>query len=67
MLGEHQDSHVMQETLTTMAAQAHAAGEDGFHYGRLAARAEARAAAARAAYRSAWRAASKKKLHRWTR
>ncbi|MFH5823304.1 CHAD domain-containing protein [Georgenia sp. AZ-5] len=67
VLGEHQDSVVARETLTTMAARARAAGQDTFHLGRLAEREATRAAAARAAYAEAWRAASRKRLLRWTR
>lgn len=67
VLGEYRDSHVAQETLSTTAAQAHAAGEDTFVYGLLTAREQARAAAALGAYEAAWREAARKKLHRWTK
>ncbi|WP_193721609.1 CHAD domain-containing protein [Georgenia subflava] len=67
VLGAHQDGHLAREAWTALAAQAHAAGENTFHYGRLAAQEEAGVEAARREYRDAWRAATRKRLHAWTR
>lgn len=67
VLGEHQDSAVTRTLLTDMAARAHAAGEDTFHYGRLVGLDSARAEAAQGAYEDAWQSASRRSLRDWTR
>lgn len=50
LLGEHQDSVVAREWLVRLAAEATAAGESSFTYGRLHALEESRAAALRRGY-----------------
>ncbi|MBK3563683.1 CYTH and CHAD domain-containing protein [Streptomyces sp. MBT62] len=56
LLGEHQDSVMVRETLRELSAVAHAAGENSFTYGVLYGREEQRAAAVEAALPEAWRA-----------
>ncbi len=67
VLGEHQDSVVTREALRGLATSAHAAGEDGFTFGRLHGLEQGRAAAAGAGWRDARRAAARPKLRRWLR
>lgn len=56
LLGEHQDSVMVRETLRELSAVAHAAGESSFTYGVLYGREEQRAAAVEAALPEAWQA-----------
>ncbi|MBK6015346.1 CYTH and CHAD domain-containing protein [Streptomyces sp. MBT53] len=56
LLGEHQDSVMVRETLRELSAVAHAAGENSFTYGVLYGREEQRAAAVEAALPEAWQA-----------
>ncbi|MET9517837.1 CYTH and CHAD domain-containing protein [Streptomyces sp. NPDC002994] len=61
VLGEHQDSVVARETLRTLAAQAHGAGETAFTWGLLYGREEAAAQARERQLPVAWAKASKPK------
>ncbi|XUL88110.1 CHAD domain-containing protein [Streptomyces galilaeus] len=54
LLGEHQDSVMVRETLRELSAVAHAAGESSFTYGVLYGREEQRAAAVEAALPGMW-------------
>lgn len=54
MLGEHQDSVMVRQTLRELSAVAHAAGESSFTYGVLYGREEQRAAAVEAALPETW-------------
>ncbi|MFK0280101.1 CHAD domain-containing protein [Streptomyces sp. NPDC090499] len=54
LLGEHQDSVMVRETLRELSAVAHAAGESTFTYGLLYGREEQRAAAVEAEAPGAW-------------
>ncbi|WP_019065561.1 CYTH and CHAD domain-containing protein [Streptomyces hokutonensis] len=54
LLGEHQDSVMVRETLRELSAVAHAAGESSFTYGVLYGREEQRAAAVEAALPAMW-------------
>ncbi|WP_427922498.1 CHAD domain-containing protein [Streptomyces sp. cg40] len=54
LLGEHQDSVMVRETLRELSALAHAAGESSFTYGVLYGREEQRAAAVEAALPGMW-------------
>ncbi|WP_262058174.1 CYTH and CHAD domain-containing protein [Streptomyces sp. STR69] len=54
LLGEHQDSVMVRETLRELSAVAHAAGENSFTYGVLYGREEQRAAAVEAALPGMW-------------
>ena len=55
LLGEHQDSVMVRETLRELSAVAHAAGESSFTYGVLYGREEQRAAGVEAALPEMWR------------
>jgi CHAD domain-containing protein len=55
LLGEHQDSVMVRETLRELSAVAHAAGESSFTYGVLYGREEQRAAGVEAALPEVWR------------
>lgn len=55
LLGEHQDSVMVRETLRELSAVAHAAGESSFTYGVLYGREEQRAAGVEAALPEAWK------------
>ena len=67
VLGEYQDSVVARGLLRELGVRAHAAGLDGFTYGRLHGLEDGRADAALAAYRKAWAAATKPAARRWLR
>ncbi|MFJ5304003.1 CHAD domain-containing protein [Streptomyces sp. NPDC088350] len=54
LLGEHQDSVMVRETLRELSAVAHAAGESSFTYGVLYGREEQRAAGVEAALPGVW-------------
>ncbi|WP_043676370.1 CYTH and CHAD domain-containing protein [Streptomyces xylophagus] len=54
LLGEHQDSVMVRETLRELSEVAHAAGESSFTYGVLYGREEQRAAGVEAALPGAW-------------
>ncbi|MGX9888985.1 CYTH and CHAD domain-containing protein [Streptomyces sp. NPDC002276] len=56
LLGDHQDSVMVRETLRELSAVAHAAGESSFTYGVLYGREEQRAAAVEAALPEEWQA-----------
>ncbi|MFJ1971332.1 CHAD domain-containing protein [Streptomyces sp. NPDC087903] len=56
LLGDHQDSVMVRQTLREISAVAHAAGESSFTYGVLYGREEGRAAAVEAALPGAWQA-----------
>ncbi|MGW1722893.1 CYTH and CHAD domain-containing protein [Streptomyces sp. NPDC002306] len=55
LLGDHQDSVMVRQTLRELSAVAHAAGESSFTYGVLYGRAEQRAAAVEAGLPEVWR------------
>ncbi|MFD9007252.1 CHAD domain-containing protein [Streptomyces sp. NPDC059582] len=55
LLGDHQDSVMVRQTLRELSAVAHAAGESSFTYGVLYGRAEQRAAAVEAELPEVWR------------
>ncbi|MFE0702717.1 CHAD domain-containing protein [Streptomyces sp. NPDC058872] len=62
LLGEHQDAVVARETLRTLAAQAHGAGESAFTWGLLYGREEAAAAARERELPGVWARASAPEL-----
>ncbi|GAA1513500.1 CYTH and CHAD domain-containing protein [Streptomyces albidochromogenes] len=62
VLGTHQDGVVTRETLRTLAAQAHAAGETAFTWGLLYGREEAAADAGEQEIAHAWKRATAGKL-----
>jgi CHAD domain-containing protein len=64
-LGERQDTVVARSHLVDIAAEAEAAGEGSFTWGRLHAREEAGAAALDRAFPSVWASASRKRLRSW--
>ena len=65
VLGERQDTVVARQHLVRLTADAAAAGESGFTYGRLHGLAEARARELDVAFAHEWRRSSRKKLRRW--
>jgi hypothetical protein len=66
VLGERQDTVVVRQHLTELAAAATAAGESAFTYGRLHAREEARAARLDEDFARLWADdVNRKKLRRW--
>ncbi len=65
VLGEHQDSVVIQPLVLDLGAQAHQAGQSAFTYGRLHALEQTRAADSARRFEVAWRQASKKKHRAW--
>jgi len=65
VLGDHQDSVVVQPRLRELGIRAHLDGDNAFSYGYLHALEQSRAADAEVRYASAWRQASRKKLRSW--
>jgi CHAD domain-containing protein len=64
-LGEHQDAVMARQRLREYGVRAHAAGENGFTFGRLHALEQARAEEAERAFDAAWRAMPGGNLRRW--
>jgi CHAD domain-containing protein len=65
LLGEHQDAIIIDAELRQMGLQAHAAGENGFSFGRLHALYQTRAQRLRDDYGGVWQAAARKRYRRW--
>jgi CHAD domain-containing protein len=65
LLGEHQDAVIIGAELRQMGIQAHAAGENGYTFGRLHALYQTRAARLRDDYAGVWHAAARKRYRRW--
>jgi CHAD domain-containing protein len=65
ILGDHQDTVVIREHLLRLAAQAHAAGENAFSYGRLHALEQGRADSTAHQLTPTWEQAADPGLRRW--
>jgi CHAD domain-containing protein len=67
VLGEHQDSVVVRDELRRLAAEAFAAGESTFTYGRLHALEQARGERTQEAFQATWDDAAQARWRAWLR